>query len=264
MFYGKSFSYNNISSEDYDLRILNFETGGLKDGPAGGDSAIYQKWIYRRSKPLFYGRTRNVPLEFDLTIGSENAISGDMRHLIESWLVGRNNYLPLQIAQSDIDGIIFNVIFTKSNNKYIGNLNYAMTLHAQCDAPWGFSYPQTLTKSYVGDEIYNETFYFYNDSADDDYLYPTISFTTSGIGTSFSLTNNTDNSRVFSFSDISAGETIDVDCSNQIISSDTGLLRMDKFNRKFFRLLQGDNSLTLTGSVTNFEMTYQFAKEVGA
>ena len=264
MFYGSGFLFDDKSSLDYDLRILNFETGGLRDSPAGSESTIYQKWIYRKSKAYFYGRSQNIPLEFDLTIGSESAISGDMRNIIEDWLLGKNEYLPLQIAQDDIDGVIFNVIFTKSSAKYVGNLNYAFTLHAECDAPWGFSYPQTLVKSYPPDEIANETFDFYNESADSDYLYPELSFTTSGVGTSFALTNLTDDStRIFSFTGISAGETITIDCDKQIIASSTGLLRMPNFSRKFFRLLQKNNSLNIVGGITEFTMTYSFAKKVG-
>lgn len=264
MFNGKSFLFDDIPSENYDLRILNFETGGLKDGPAGSDLTIHQKWPYRKSKPYYYGRSQNIPLEFDFTVGSESAISGDMRNIIEDWLLGQSGYSPLQIIQDDLDGIIFNVIFTKASTKYVGNLNYALTLHAQCDAPWGFAYPQTLTKTYSGSAIVNETFDFYNESADADYLYPEITFFTSDIGTSFSLTNLTDDTtRAFSFTDISAGELMTVDCDRQIISSSTGLLRMPNFSRKFFRLLPKNNSLTMVGGITSFTMTYQFAKKVG-
>ncbi len=264
MFYAKSFIFNGVPSEVYDLQIFNFESGGVRDGPAGSDSTIYQKWPYRKSKPYFYGTSQNTPLEFDFTVGSENAISGDMRNLIEKWLLGQRGYLPLQIIQDDLDGIIYNVFLTKATTKYIGNLNYGLNLHAQCDAPWGFSFPQTLTKTYSGSAIVSETFDFYNESANSDYLYPELSFTTSDIGTSFSLTNLTDDTtRIFAFTDISAGETMTVDCDREIISSSTGLLRMPKFSRKFFRLLPGNNSLNMVGGITEFTMTYSFAKKVG-
>jgi len=264
MFYGASFLFNNISAEEYDLRILNFDSGGNASSPAGSDIAIYQKYAYRKSKPYLFGTSQNIPLEFDLTIGSGTPISGELRNLIEDWLLGKKEYLPLQIVQDDLETIIFNVLFTKSSVKYVGNLDYGFVLHAQCDAPWGFEYPKTLTKTYSGSAIVNETFTFYNDSADADYLYPSIVFTTSGTGTGLSIINNTDNSREFAFAGISAGETVTIDNDKQIISSSTGLLRMSKFNKKFFRLLPKSNSLTMVGGITSFVMTYQFAKKVGA
>jgi phage-related protein len=263
-FYGAEFVFNGITSSVYDVRILSLEAGGTTNGPAGSDTTIVQKQIYRRSRPYFYGRSTNTNLEFDLTIGSLDPISSIDRNSIESWLVGGMNYVPLQIIQDDMENITFNVIFTKGTNAYVGNINRGMTIHAFCQDPWGFDSAKTLTKSYSGSAIVNDTFNFYNGSADSDYLKPVITFTMGSASSSISISNSTDNNRAMTFTGLSSGEVMTIDCNRGTISSSTRLLRMTNFtSKKFFRLIQKWNNINILGGITNFTMTYQFAKKIG-
>ena len=148
-FYGSEFIFNGIPSSLYDVRILSLESGATTNGPAGSDTTIIQKQIYRRSRPYFYGRSTNTNLEFDLTIGSLDPLSSIDRSAIESWLIGKMNYYPLQIVQDDMSNINFNVIFNKGTNTYVGNVNRGMAVHAYCQDPWGFESAITLTKPYA-------------------------------------------------------------------------------------------------------------------
>jgi len=271
MFYGSTFIFDNIPSENYNLCILDFEqTGGQGDSPAGSESKIYQTWLYRKPKPYFYGKSFETPLSFDFTIGRFDPITGIDRGLIERWLLGRNTYLPLQICQDDIADVYFNVMFTSATNKYIGNIHQGITLNAECDAPFGFAKEKTYSCDVDGDGlITNLSFTFDNQSDDTDYLYPSIVFQTNDIGTSVSLTNTTDDGRVFEFGGagydpITANETITINNYNQSIVSDSGLKRLSKFNKKWFRLLPGLNSLELVGGLISFEITYKFPRKIGA
>jgi len=271
MFYGSTFIFDDIPGENYNLCILDFEkTGGEGDSSAGSESKIYKTWLYRKPKPYFYGRSFETPLSFDFTVGSFDPIIGIDRSLIERWLLGRNTYLPLQICQDDISSVYFNVIFTSAKNKYIGNIHQGITLNAECDAPFGFTEEKTYSCTVDGDgSITNSTFNFDNQSDDTDYLYPSIVFQTNDIGTSVSLTNNTDEGRSFAFGGIgydpiSVNETITVNNYNQTIVSDSGLRRLSKFNKKWFRLLPGINSLTLVGGLLSFQIVYKFARKIGA
>jgi len=271
MFYGCSFIFDNIPSENYNLRILDFEKRGVEDSSAGSESTIYQTWLYRKPRPYFYGKSFDTPLTFDLTIGRiDDEITGIDRGFIERWLLGRNTYLPLQICQDDISNVYFNVIFTSAQNKYIGKIQRGLTLSAQCDAPYGFEEEKTTSYQVEGDGVVtNLSFDFDNQSDDTDYLYPTLSFVTNDIGSSISLVNNSDDGRAFEFggdgySPISPNETITVNNYLQTIVSDSGLRRLSKFNKKWFRLKSGINSLTLVGGLSSFEITYKFAKKIGA
>jgi len=267
-FYGNSFIFDGISSEIYDLRIFDFNKSNPENSPAGGNVNIQEEWIYRREVPYFYGRYYSNSLEFDFVVGSFSYIDGITRNAIERWLLGRSTYLPLRIVQNDISDIVYNVIITASSHQYIGNLNYALSLHAKCDRPWGISYPPLLTKSYTSGSA-NETFDYINYSAYDGYNRPVITFTTGSLGGNFSITNNSDISgsvvgRTCSFSDIAPNETVTVDNDKGIISCTSGSLLMNRFNKNFFQTVKGVNNVTVSGSITNFTLSAIFPKGVGA
>lgn len=262
-FWGKSFIFNGISSENYDLRILDFDIANPVVSPSGGDVSIKEEWLYRRETPYFYGRFYETSLEFDFTVGSFSAIDGATRNAIQTWLLGKNTYLPLRIVQDDISDITYNVIFTRAPNSYVGNVNYALTLHAKCDRPWGLYYPPVFTKIYPGG-LMSDSFTYLNKSTYSGYNKPTISFTMDGTGGSFSIINASDNNRQFLFTGLSPYETMTIDNDKGIITSSTGNLRITNFNKNFFRLPQGINNLSLAGYITDFSMTCVFPRGIGA
>ena len=265
-FYGNSFTYNGIPSELYDLRIFGFDitsTSSPSDSPAGGDVNIIEQWITRKDKPYYYGRTYSTPLEFDFTVGSFNSIPSDTRSAIEGWLIGQMNYQPLQIIQDDLMNTVFNVIFSKATNSYVGNVNYSLNLHARCDRPWGIYYPPLVTKTYNTNPILDE-FTYYNGSDNSDYNHPQLVITMNNYGGNFTLFNRNDNNRQFIFTGLSANEVITIDNDKEILSSSLGYLRMGNFNKNFFRLLQGNNILNLSGNISQFTLSSVWAKKVGA
>jgi hypothetical protein len=266
MFYGASFTYNGVSSELYDLRILNFDTS-VADSPPDGEVNILEKWIYRKSRPYYYGRAYQTPLEFDFTVGSFNSIPGAIRNSIESWLVGQMSYQPLRIMQDDISDTVFNVIFTRAPTKYIGNVNFALTLHARCDRPFGIYYPPVMSGSFTSASpavLKTSSFVYNNLSADADYNRPEVSFTMNSNGGSFSLTNLSDSSRQFLFTGLSPLEELTVDNDREIITTSSSALRMTNFNKNFFRLIYGVNNINLSGNITDYSITATFAKKIGA
>lgn len=262
-FYGSSFIFDGVFSELYDLRIFDFNPSNPADSPAGGTASIKEEWLYRREAPYFYGRYYQEPLEFDFTVGSFNPIDGATRSAIQSWLIGRPAYLPLRIVQDDISDIVFNVIITKSTHIYVGNIAYGITLHAKCDRPWGVYIPPIVTKVYSGG-LSTATFDYLNTSVYAGYNRPVITFTTDGAATYFSLINHSDDEREFRFDLLSPYETITIDNDKGIITTDKpNTLRMGNFNKKFFRLKQGINNITLSGYITLFTMSATFAKGIG-
>ena len=264
-FYGRSFIFDNIPSELYDLRILDFqETGGQYESPAGSDVTIFQKWIYRKPKTYHFGNSQNTPLEFDLTVGSFNPLIGVDRSRVSKWLLGRGSFLKLQICQDDIQDVYFNVICTSATNVYVGNVQRALKLHFVCDSPWGWTFPRTLSYTFTGDEIKNFVTDIYNDSDDNGYTYPSVEFTLNSIGNSFSIENYSDNNRIFAFTGISPNETVTVDNYLQIVESDTGLLRLSNFNKNWFRLVKGRNNVRIISGIGVVSIIYSFARKIGA
>lgn len=263
MFTGASFTFDSVPSELYNLRILNFKSTGMAESPSGSEISLYQKWMLRRQKPYYFGRALNTPLRIEMTIGTGDFISIRESFTIKKWLLGREGYKKLVIEQDDFLGNYFNCIVVSATDQFAGNRQIGMTVILECDAPWAWSFPRTLTHTFNDGNIQNFNISFYNDSDSDDYYYPEITFTLNAIGTSFSLTNITDDGRIFLFSELSANETITVDNDRQIITSDTGLRRLSKFNKNYFRLLPGMNELTVVSGISEFTMTYSLAKKIG-
>lgn len=266
-FYGSSFIFNNVPSEIYDLRVFDFSPSNPGEGQAGGEVKINEQWLYRREKPYFYGRYYDTSLEFDLTVGSFSYIDANTRSAIQEWLLGKSVYLPLRIVQDDLSDITYNVILTQQSNIYIGNLNYALTLHAKCDRPWGIYYPPVLTKTYPSGSVV-ESFEYYNSSVYNGYNKPTVTFTIGG-GSSieynfFSIINETDSDREFRFDNLDPYEVITVDNDKGIITSSGSSLRIGNFNKNFLRLLQGGNTLSISGSITELKIDSVFARGIGA
>ena len=95
--------------------------------------------------------------------------------------------------------------------------------------------------------------------------YPRVRFTPANISQSFSLTNTTDNNRLFRFEfrPVPNGtEIITVDNKRQIVTSSAGNNRFRDFNKRWFRFQRGNNLIIAEGNGT-LEITYMFAKRVG-
>lgn len=261
-FWGSSFIFDDVQSEVYDLRLFDFEPSNPSSIGEGGDALINEQWLYRREVPYFYGRYYESPLEFDFTVGSFSPIDGATRHAISAWLLGRSNYLPLRIVQDDIVDITFNVIFTISPRLYVGNLNYALSLHARCDRPWGLYYPPTFVRTYTINPV-SDTANYYNMSTYGGYNKPITTFTMNSAGGTCTIVNQTDNNRTFTFTGLSPYETMTVDNDKGTIVSSASALRMTNFNKNFFRLIQGSNDLTISGNISSLYIDAVFSRGVG-
>jgi len=185
-------------------------------------------------------------------------------------LLGKSTYLPLRIVQDDIADISFNVILTKSTNLYIGNLNYAMTLHARCDRPWGIYTPPDFIRTYASGSLsgspIDDTITYTNSSVYDGYNKPTITITMREFDAGYvTITNLTDDpSRQFSFTNLDPNEVITVDNDKGVITSSGSSLRMANFvGKNFLRLVQGVNDLNIVGTVKEIKISSVFSKGVG-
>jgi len=262
-FYGSDFMFDGKPSRLYGLFLANFDSSMIKS-PAGSDIEAFKRYTYRRARPYLYGVSPTPVLEFPITIVSHQYIDATTRSLIEAWLFGHKGYKKFQPIQSDLSNVYYNCLLKNPKSVFVGNLQMGIECTVEADAPWGWLTEKTTTKTFAGSSLVNDTFSFYNSSADNDYLYPELIITTNVSGCNISITNNTDSGRVFSFSDVAANEVLTVDNDRQIISSSTGLTnRLGKFNKKWFRLLPGNNNITVAGGISSIDIVHQFAKKVG-
>jgi hypothetical protein len=203
-------------------------------------------------------------LEFDMTLISANPIDGSTRSAIHKLFLGKDGYKKLQIVQDDISDVIFDTIFTSATNKFVGNVQRGITLHGKCNSPYQRTATKELTYSFDGNNVVNQDIEFYNQSDNSDYIYPIVEFELNSVGNFFQLTNITDDNRIFLFTDLLPNETITVDNFHQTVVSDTGLTRLSRFNKNFFRLRSGYNKLNVQSGIGTFTMTYQLVRNIGA
>lgn len=255
IFYAYDFIYDDVSSKQFDLKIITFDDGSPLSGAGSADIEVISQRVLRKSRPYYLGRIEKAPLEFSLTFGRAQTISAMDRDLISNWLFGRSEYKKLYILQDDMNGAYFNCFLAEPKPVYIGGINYAFECTVTCDSPYAYSYPKITSGSYgaSGSGVEVDTFRIYNYSSEDNYLYPDISFKMKSSGSYITLINQNDDNREFTFgisgSPLAGEEEISVDNDLQIIESSTGLRRVSHFNKNWFRLVPKMNVVTLEGPV---------------
>ena len=267
-FYGSTFIYDGVPSEEYNLQIINFETG-LQEGISGGASTIIEEYQIHRPKAYFYKRTHDVPLEFEFIVGSCSSRTAVDFNSINKWLLGKSSYKKLQIVQSDLYNIYWNVIFTDAVPLYVGNLLYAIKYTAHCDSGFAWSLPETFyyttSLSYTSQNIGN----IFLDSAIDEYIYPIINVSMNNLGGDIWLSNLKDLDafgawRTVGFLNLQAYETFYIDNQNKIITSSLNNFKYSRlWDGRWFRLINGINTLHLIGNISSISVEYQVAKKVG-
>lgn len=262
-YYSSSFIYDGSPSSYFNLYISEIGGDGSSEGSGGSSFEIYNKKIYRRSVPFFYGSAVGDNVEFELSFTSPEDIDSRTSELIQKWLFSSRSYKKLMIVQPDMQDVYMNVILNDPQVVREGNLIRGYTCTAQCDSPFGgWKFPKTKTYTYTA-EVIDSTVTFNNTSDDSgNYLYPQLVITMNNAGGDITITNQSDGNRISSFIDLSPSEILTVDNSLQQISSSTDLKRMSNFNKKFFRLIPGINTIRFQGNVSSIAMTYQFVAKI--
>jgi phage-related protein len=238
--------------------ILKFNTsGGISRSKFASPTTAIEDRLPTRYDSLFYGETQNSPLELDITVGIDpdsyeqsKFLTRDEIRAISVWLVrgSSGGYKWLEIEQDDLITYKYKCKLSSYETIEVGGLIVGLSLKFVCDSPFGYmarepvSIITTTTSSTI---VLSE-----NDNM--GYYYPDLEITLSGGVTSISIVNVTDNNRTTTLSGFTntAGITITINNRNQIITSSTGSNFYPYFNYNFFRLLRGENSITINGAST--------------
>lgn len=243
------FTWGGESSYQYGLMIYDF--GGTKQSNVsfGNQASIVETRINNRIQPLHFGvNYHSKPLEFDLIFGSEEPLDRYELSNISMWLTGNQQYQWLSIDQPDLDNVQFRCIITKLTPLAHGWLPVAFEAAVVCDCP--YAYGHSFEKQY---SINGETsILFRNDSSVREYIKPHLSFRPLSGSSELRIINKDDGDREFLLSGIPTATTsIDIDNLNGIIQeSPTQKNLYGGFNMNFFRLVQGDNNLVISGTGT--------------
>lgn len=259
-YYSFNFTYNNISSQSLGVKLVNFDVSGLVNGSFGGGVTPVTEQIRRRHEVYLYGVQPAPPLEFEISIASSEELDFYSLEAISKNLFGKQEYGWLQIEQLSYEGLFFKCLLLDPQIISVGNINYGFKCKVQLSSSYCFT--DEFTYNYTINTP-NQVINFNNLSNYEGYIFPFITITT-GVGVnSFSINNVTDNNRLFSFTSLLGNETLTIDNDKQIITSTSGINRLNSFNFNFFRLLRGWNKLEVNGNGT-VQLKIRYLKRVGA
>lgn len=244
MFNATYFKYDGILSARYGLRIADFDDSNVRETEAFSPSLSLLKAPGQIR--FFYGK-----IEYDsaptceFSVITEEALPGAARSVIISWLIGRNEFKPLQFIDGDNMDFVYYCIFTDVKTIWVNGQCHGFRLTAQFDSPFARG-PETKIDVDAG----THTVSIENSSDVDGYVYPLVTFTGGGVD----IVNMTDDpSRHFTFEGVDPSETVTVDNEVRHISGESGGAKLDCFTGKnWLRLRRGQNTLKIVaqGKVT--------------
>lgn len=266
-FYGDRFIFDGTPCEAFGLILYELDSNKQAQSSFVTGGEFSEDRINRRYDPLFYGAKLNGQLTFSMTFGLDpKKVSyglyfdrWDMEK-IASWLTGKNGYRWLEIGDEDEGYFRYRCKISDLKIVQAGLYPQCMSCTVTCDSPYAYMPEQ----EYIFNVSGTSDFVFHNRSTHNGWYYPKVEITLNG-SSAFSIENLSDENRIFSFTSIPAGfanATIYVDNQNQIIISSSGDNLYPYCNKKFFRLVRGDNHLKITGT-GKLKLICEFPVNVG-
>lgn len=245
LFDSYEFVFAGESSHQYGLMLYDFGDNGQSSVPFGNKGSIIETRTLGRIQPLHFGvNYHGSPLQFKLVFGSlEEHLDRYEMENISYWLTGHQDYQWLSIEQPDLERVQFRCLITQLKPLHHGWLPYAFEATVVCDCPYAYGFP--FERQY---NISGETeILFRNESSVREYIKPTLIYAPAS-GDSLSIVNHNDNDREFKLTGIPSSAHIIVDNQNGIIQEKMSNANLyEGFNLNFFRLVHGDNNLTIIG-----------------
>lgn len=246
MFNTYEFSFAGESSLMHGLMVYDFGGNGQSNVSFGNKAAIVESRTTGRIQPIHFGvNYHENPLEFKLVFGSDRALDRYELESVAMWLTGHQDYQWLSIDQPDMERVQFRCLITSLTPLAHGWLPVAFEATVRCDCPYAYGFPFERSYTVRG----STSILFRNDSSTREYLKPVLMIQPTPGVAEVKIINKSDNNREFSIGDLPAsGLNIQVDNANGIIRElNYGYNLYGGFNLNFFRLLQGDNELEVTG-----------------
>lgn len=263
--YGSSIIYNNVSSEDYGLMLVSFESGHTQN-QLGLTREIISDSSAMGQRSIIYGTKYSGVLQYNMTlVKSDGGYFTDMDiREINRWLIGYQYPKKLVIINDDreVFNTYFNCLITDVSQENIGEVA-GLTYNITCDAPYAWEDFQEVYDITTA----NQPIRFYNTSDEiDEYLYPTLKITMTTDG-DFTLSNENDLNNTITLTGLLANEEITLDCQNEIIRSTRGTFTspiggQDNFSHTWLRLINGFNQLIANGNC-RLEIYGKYPRKVG-
>ena len=256
--FGKNFTYNGKSTEDFHLIICGLEEE--RDAPLGlereidkGDTNSY------RTRPNHFGARYSDTLSFGIHLIKDPCIYTNQKtqiftrselRAVTSWLTGPRYPVLLHMydyGEAQEDAPDFFGLFTNVEAFIRGGL-YGIKLTIVCDSPYGYSQEKFRAAVCADTMIY--TIEVESDELE-DYIYPIIEVT-SRSGDPVTLTNRSDGGRSITMS-LKKDLPVTLDCQKLTVRDSLGLVDFsdlgwgDEDIIYWPRLISGVNEFEITG-----------------
>jgi len=257
MFTGMDFIFDGITGSSQGIYIVT--DGGETTAPFGTGRSIVEQKVTGNPKPYFH-TLEEEPLQFQLTFYNENGWSKENRLDFARWII--QEYYADFSSGDDYDeyedeyNIIYKVICIDRPEKIMhGNVPNLITLNFRCDSPWAYTKQEELEFDYSTNSG-KPVFEIEAEHNNNKKYYPEIEIELKSTTTAITLTNIT-TGLAFTFTGLTAGETLYINNEKKQIISSTSSYRLDKFNKNWFYLEYGENEIELSPSATKAVITFR-------
>ncbi len=271
-FYGDYFTFDNISSEQYGLRIVT-----PKSDEDINISEYKSDLIKTPRRTKFYTTKPKVeePLILPISIGSATPLTRNQLDQIERWLFKTDGkFRKLRINQEDMQGYYYNCRLEKLSAGTFGNKIHQFDILMICDSQYAWKDEKP--------RIYNitstpYTAKFANISSEEPMspIYEIKCSSLEGLmgiesdGRTIKIVNNQyddDRLNVMEFTGLFNDEILRIDTETGIITSNmrtSGVLDLFTYPN-FMKLNRGTHSFLITGDISEFKIFYKNARKFGA
>jgi len=239
------FEYDNISSYEMGVRLIQINPGMINSSFGYDRSPITEK-IKGRDKEFLFGVDTNVhKFSIAITTLDNKPWTKELKMRVAKWLF-QTQYKPF-VSGDSLD-IIYYCMADGHADRYDTSTGHGyIAVDFICNSPYAFS--PTYIDVYSYDTFPTETIALNNYSNVNKYFYPEVEITMID-DTDVIITNLTNGGEQFTFSELEVGEVVYINNqSKQIISSLPNTYRLNNFNKKWLRLVEGVNRLKITGKV---------------
>lgn len=250
-FLARSFIFDGIASEEFNLVIANIGNSNQDSGVVGSELKIIEDRIPRRYRAIHYGTIGNEPLSFPIvfSVAKDNTCLDryDIAR-VSAWLTCHKQYKKLVIDQTDLGSIYYNCIITGLKQIEIGGKTVGFEAIITCDSPFAYR----IVSDTIIECADSLTTTYHCLSNVNDYYWPDMIIKTSAA--ELTISNDTDGT-TFTLSGMPSGQkTITINGESLIMESSDGTNLYDCWNvgmpKYSLRALRGYNQLTITGACT--------------
>lgn len=261
------FEYAGKSSREYGLIMANVETSRYTS--VSGKIQTNVSYHNLDKKNYYVGTTTSEShMIFEAEVVSDIPLDLGTQRAVEKWLFHKNGYKQFFVDMfDDYDCESYELIDGQPKRTYLncrfinpekleyngGVVGYKFTV--ECDSHLGWQEPISLSYEIGSTSDTGVYIEISVDTDSNDYVYPEVVVTTGSECTGFQIVNESDDSaRVTSFVGDMPDTIIKMNPSIGFVTDGY----YDVFVKKnFVRLLDGDNTLFITGNVRSIQVTWQ-------